>query len=227
MQSTLSQFEKILGYKFRNIDLLKSAFTHSSMSRKGHRNYERLEFLGDRILGLVVAKYLFHHYPNDKEGGLAKRHSKLVSGEICAQISESLNINPFIIMTKGEEDGGGRNNKAILADICESLIAALYLDGGFDEAEKFILNYWAPYLNNQISPPVEPKTALQEWVQGQSGELPIYSVLDERGPSHDKIFTVKVDVKGFPSQSAEGKSKKNAETAAAKKMYELIMGEKL
>src|SRR5690242_1738926 len=158
-----------LGHSFVRPELLEEALTHASAAAAGGgngvlaANYERMEFLGDRVLNLVVAQHLLQRYPDEKVGQLARRHAALVREEALADVARRAGILEFIRLSAGEELSGGRNNPAIAADCCEAVIAALYFDGGFDAAERFIAKFWSPLMSQTPRPPKDPKTALQEW----------------------------------------------------------------
>jgi len=219
-----------LGHSFVHPELLEEALTHASASTGVNgaaavANYERMEFLGDRVLNLVVAQHLLKRYPDEKVGQLARRHAALVREEALADVAKRAGIGEFIRLSAGEELSGGRNNPAIMADCCEAVIAALYLDGGFKPAERFIAKFWAPLLNQTPRPPKDPKTALQEWAQSRGLPLPVYSTVGQSGPDHDPMFTVRVQVKGYPPTTATGRSKRLAEQIAAQFLVAMIAGQ--
>lgn len=204
---------KTLGYAFNDEKLLLNALTHISASRKS--SYERLEFLGDRILGAVIADLIYHHFPLEVEGSMAKRYTKLVCADTLSQIAASLKLDKHMIMAKGEQATGGRHKKSILADVCESIIAALYLDGGLEAASQFIIKHWSPLLTEMKTPPIDAKTELQEISQSMGKGIPIYTHLKTEGPDHAPLFTTQVELQGYPPQQAEGSSKRIAEQKAA------------
>lgn len=219
-----------LGHSFVRPELLEEALTHASAAAAGGNgtaaaDYERLEFLGDRVLNLVVAQHLLMRYPDENVGQLARRHAALVREEALADVAHRAGIGEFIRLSAGEELSGGRNNPAIMADCCEAVIAALYLDGGFKAAERFIAKFWTPLLNQTPRPPKDPKTALQEWAQSRGLPLPVYSTVAQSGPDHDPTFTVRVQVKGFPAATATGRSKRLAEQIAAQFLVAMITGQ--
>lgn len=209
-----------LEYRFKNDSLLKQAVT------LGFGNYfvgyERLEFLGDRVLGLIVADMLFHAYPKEPEGDLAKRHSKLVRAETLAVVAEELRLGDYFIFPKSEANAIDKHSKTLLSDVCEAIIAALYLDGGLEAAERFIRRFWTPLMQEAASPPVDPKTALQEWAQGKKLPLPVYKVLSVTGPDHDPVFVMEVSVKGEKPVTARGSSKRAAGQAAAAELLKAV-----
>ncbi|MDX5366836.1 MAG: ribonuclease III, partial [Alphaproteobacteria bacterium] len=182
----------------------------------------RFEFLGDRVLGLVVAGWLLETYPDADEGELAVRFNALVRKEACAAVAERAGLGAHVVMGGGEEKAGGRRKAAILADACEAVIAALYLDGGLPAAERFIRTEWAPLLDKSESVPQDAKTALQEWAQGAGKPVPEYALDGRTGPDHAPEFTVSVRVEGQPHIQAKGASKRQAEQAAARGMLEKL-----
>lgn len=185
-------------------------------------SYERLEFLGDRVLGLVVADMLLHAFPREAEGALARRHAFLVSREVLAEVARDMNLGEFLLVSKGEAEGGGRENPGLLADVCEAVIGALYLDGGLKVARAFIEPRWRPLLAQDRKPPQDPKTALQEWAQARGLALPVYREVSRSGPPHDPMFKVAVDVEGTDSAYGEGRSKRLAEQEAARCILERL-----
>ena len=224
---SLHDLEALLGHDFSDRTPLRRALTHSSAVTAGREqkksdeaagSYERLEFLGDRVLGLVVADLLLRRFPEESEGHLAKRFAYLVSGEILAGVARDIALGHFIAFSPGEAESGGGDNPAILADVMEAVIAALYRDGGLEAASGFIEPHWRPLVEADLQPPREPKTALQEWAQGRGLALPRYEVSAREGPPHDPRFTVCVTVDreaGALSAEGEGRSKRQAEQAAA------------
>jgi ribonuclease-3 len=205
----LSTLQETLGHRFTNPDLLIEALTHpSAVKRRGisRRGYERLEFLGDRVLGLVIAELVWRRFPQDAEGELTRRQAHLVRREALSEVAQGLDLGARLIISKGEESAGVRKNKSVLADACEAVIAALYLDGGLDAVRPFIEQRWEKRLSEIDSLRRDPKTALQEYVQGRGFPLPAY-----------KVFTVTVKVEGLDkaTATASGTSKRGAEIAAA------------
>lgn len=226
MEPRLATLAKALGYSFGDPRLLTEAMTHpSALSGRAPRQgfgYERLEFLGDRVLGLVVAAMLFENFPNEAEGELARRHAALVCREALARIALKLGIDRALSLSKGEEDGGGRRNPTILADACEAVLGAIYADGGLDHARALILAEWRPLMAEATRPPKDGKTALQEWAQSLGKPLPIYRVIGTEGPSHDPRFLVAVEIEGLSPLTGQGGSKRAAEQAAAAAMLESL-----
>ena len=202
--------------------MLERALTHSSAS--SIRSNERLEFLGDRVLGLVVAQMLHHLYPDDAEGALALKFNALARREACAKAAEAAGLSPYLILASSEAGSGGRAKAAILAGACEAVIAALYLDGGLEVARGFIEKYWAEMFASLNPDMRDAKTALQEWAQGRKGAraAPVYKVQRREGPDHAPRFAVEVSVEGQPPEVGEGNSKREAEQAAARMMLQRL-----
>lgn len=207
-------------YTFQNERLLTKALTHPSMLRfqKGS-DFERLEFLGDRVLGLMIAQMLYHRYPKEKEGDLAKRLANLVSREACLEVAQMMQLADYVKASLGDITP----NSAVLADAVEALIGALYLDGGLKAAAAFIETYWPSLLEKDICPPKDAKTTLQELAQSKGPSIvPVYEVLDHVGPAHTPTFTVRVCVEGLGTATGTGPSKRQAEQMAAKILLENI-----
>lgn len=209
-----------LGHRFARPEFLGEAMTHPSAAAgvPSVRTYERMEFLGDRVLGLVVAERLFARYPDDNEGDLARRHAALVSRTTLVAVAEEIDLGPYLNMPRGEITAGTHRRPAILADACEAMIGALYLDGGLDAAGVFIGRFWDPLI--EAAPPQESKTQLQEWAQGRGKPLPRYRTILTEGPPHEPVFTVELDVEGCDPVQARGGSKRAAEQEAARRMLE-------
>lgn len=226
----IPKLEEQLGYKFSDLGLLKAALTHPSLAHgKGGKKvvsspYERLEFLGDRVLGLVVAHWLYELFPDLPEGDLAKRHASLVNREALHHVATVIGLSDFLCLVQHGGKEGSRENLAALSDATEAVIGAMYLDGGMVPAERFIKTYWDEVVH-QESTPADPKSALQEWVQGRGLPLPVYRVVERKGPAHAPLFTIEVSVRGCDPVVREGKSKREAEKAAAEGMLERIAGE--
>ena len=242
----------LIGHDFARPELLETALTHpSSTGRKraktakrppaalkgGTRktatknaaklaDNQRLEFLGDRVLGLIVAEMLFAAFPDEDEGALAKRFAALVRQEGLAAVALKLGLGNFLTLSKGEEDSGGRDNPATLADACEAVIGALYLDAGLEAARIFIERHWQPMMSAELLPPKDAKTELQEWAQAAGLNLPRYTVVRSDGPPHDPVFEVAAAVEGRPPASGAGRSKRAAEQAAARELLSrLLLGQ--
>ncbi len=227
MAADLSDLEKTIGHNFKDSTLLRQALVHASAINT-HQDRtdsnERLEFLGDRILGLAIANMLYNRFRHEEEGALSRRFTALVRKEALARIAGQIALAPYLVLSQGEEDSGGRENPALLADACEALIAALYIDGGFETAERFIKAHWRDLLDEDPTPPKDSKTALQEWSQSRDLGLPEYTVVDQSGPSHAPTFTISVSVKGYADQQASGPSKRRSEQDAAAAMLDQITG---
>lgn len=204
----------ITGHKFRDAELAQTALTHSSALRAS-RNNERLEFLGDRVLGLVVAEMLFTLFPDASEGDLAVRLAALVSADTCAEIALEIGLDSHMHTDSALRSAGGRRSRSVLADAMEALIAAVYLEAGLETARDFVLRYWKPKAESAARLPRDSKTELQEWVVRFNGERPVYAVVGREGPDHEPIFTVALSVPGFEPVHATGRSKQSAERAAA------------
>jgi len=218
-KNDISQVEKILDVKFNNKSLIEQAFTHKSKSVNINNNNERLEFLGDRVLGLVIASYLNDNYPKDSEGVLDKKLASLVNKDTCSKIISSMQIDQFLSLSKAQKQNKA-GNKKILGDLCESIIGAVFMDKGFEHAKKFILKIWKNNLKNTSEVVIDPKTKLQEYSLKLYKKLPIYKYISNSGPSHKPNFKVSVSIEQSKSFSASGTSKKNAETNAAIKLIE-------
>jgi ribonuclease-3 len=215
---SLAPLEEALGHQFAKRDLLTEALTHpSAVRRRGiaKRGYERLEFLGDRVLGLIVAELLWRRFPTEAEGEMTRRHTHLVRREALAEVAQAVGLGTQIIVSAGEDAAGVRENQSVLADVCEAVIAALYLDGGLTAAKGFVEQRWEARLSALGEPPRDPKTTLQEWVQARGLPLPAYRTVATEGPAHRRRFTVTVNVEGLDPSTASGTSKRAAETAAA------------
>lgn len=215
--------QRNLGYDFRDETYIIRALTHASAHAKSDgRDYERLEFLGDRVVNLVIADLLFKIFPDENEGLLAKRHTALVRGETLAAAARAMNLGDFAVLSDAERAAGGAENNNILGDIMEAVTAAIYLDGGFDAAENFIKRSLGDALHSMSEPPRDPKTTLQEWTQGQGLGLPVYALIGQSGPDHAPEFTVEVRIDGYAPQTATGLSKRKAEKDAAAVMIAVI-----
>jgi len=211
----LQALSRRLGHAFSRPALLAQALTHASaIQGVGDPNYERLEFLGDRVLGLVVADMLLAQFPQEPEGPLAQRLADLVRRETLTAVALELDLGTYLRIAKTGQDDE-RQNPAILADVCEALIGALYLDGGLSAARQFIEPIWRPLLIEARKPPQDAKTALQEWAQGRGLPLPEYRETARSGLDHEPVFTIEVTLAGHGGESAEGRSKRQAEQAAA------------
>ncbi|MEX2443704.1 MAG: ribonuclease III [Alkalispirochaeta sp.] len=223
----LQLFENHAGVRFRKLELLNQAFSHRSYANEmgeGIANNERLEFLGDSVLGLVVAEYLYQELSDRPEGDLARIKSYVVSEDSLATIARRLRVDNYILIGKGEEHSGGRGKKAILADALEAIIGALFLDSGFKIARKFTLTSLIPEIHKVLEDRhrKDYKTLLQEFVQKRFKAYPQYSLLKRTGPDHDRTFWIEVKVGGTVYGPGEGKNKKEAEQAAARLAWDAL-----
>lgn len=211
-----TELEQKIGYTFADRSLLEKALTHASM--QSIENNERLEFLGDRVLGIVIAGKLFREYPHENEGKLAKRHTALVQQIALVSVARNIGLSDYLRLSPGEVKAGGLANDTILSDAMEALLGAVFIDGGYAAAEKIVLAQWQKLSDAQLLPPEDPKTQLQEWVQHRGLPLPVYSVVGKTGSDHAPMFTVEVLVYGFGTVAAEASSKRAAEKEAAARM---------
>jgi ribonuclease-3 len=218
--------QKTVGYSFKQSHLLETALTHRSCLNEPSikESYERLEFLGDAILEMLISDYLFKNHPDKQEGFLTAARSATVRTETLSSLARTLNLGSAIRMSKGEESTGGRNNPSTLEDIVEALIGAIYLDGGLEHAKTFFDQFIAPMADIAVSEDrlKDPKSSLQEAVQSKGLPTPSYATIKELGPDHDKTFEVAVAISGKQIASGLGKSKQDAEQKAAQKALELI-----
>ncbi|WP_443971175.1 ribonuclease III [Sphingobium sp. CR28] len=192
--------------------LFVQALTHGSA---GEPNYERLEFLGDRVLGLAIADWLCARFPDEHEGQLSRRFNSLVSGETCAEVAREIGVQPHLRLGKQARDDGATESDNVLGDVMEALIGALYLTQGMDAARALIQRLWAPLVDGQRAAPKHPKSALQEWAAANRRKPPTYETIHRSGPDHASRFTIRVSIRGVGEAEAEGGSKQEAETAAA------------
>ncbi len=213
-----STLEDRLGHHFDDQSLLTRALTHSSLSGGNNavRDLERLEFLGDRVLGLLTAEELWRRFPSFEEGAMAPRLNALVRKETCAKAALHFGIDAFILMSEWEDESGGRKKKAILGDVMEALLGALYIDGGLDAARRVYDQYWTPNLEDLSKAHRDAKTALQEWSQQKKLGTPDYIVRDADGPAHAPAFDIEVQVRGMKPASGKGRSKRAAQMDAAR-----------
>lgn len=212
----INELETLLGYTFKDRSLLTEALIHSSArSENGGRDNERLEFLGDRVLGLSIAALLFTRLPQAREVELARHFNALVCKDLCAEIARRLELGSHIIMAASEARSGGRRKEVILADACEALLGAVLVDGGTPAAEAAVNRLWAPLIGTAEAPAPDAKTALQEYAQSQRWGLPEYREIGRSGADHAPNFTVEVSVKGLKPEQGTGLSLKKAQQAAA------------
>ena len=206
-----------IGHEFRDLALLREALTHASAAgdNKAVRTYERLEFLGDRVLGLIVSDWLCSHYPKEPEGALAVRYNALVNRQACARAARRAHLEEVILVSKSEREGGAGVREVILADVCEAVIGALYREVGMEAAKAFIVTFWADELREGGRPPMDPKSALQEWAAARKRHGPRYDVISREGPDHAPLFVIEGHVEGLDPVRAEGASKREAERNVA------------
>lgn len=218
----LNDLEQRLGYQFRDRELLHRALTHSSarVSNKVSWDNEQLEFLGDRVLGLIMAEDLVLRFPESAEGDLARRYNRLVNRETCARVGETLGLGQYIVLGLGEAGSGGRRKQTIIANACEALLAALFIDGGFEAVRNVTLKSWEKEFGSIDRVRADPKSALQEWAQGRGLSLPTYRDLERRGPDHEPRFTSEVIIDKEEPARGEGRNKRAAEQAAAQSFLE-------
>ena len=227
----MNSFEKIIGYKFKNSLLLSQSLTHPSFFKdlspidKNNNQFERLEFLGDRVLGLIIAFLIFKNNKSLNEGDLSKKYSYLVQKNFLHKISLKLNIDKFLLYNFNKN-----NTKMLISiqsDAVESLIGAIFIDGGYEPSYKFIKKFWFPYLNIKISKAHDPKTTLQEISQQKIKKLPEYKLINKKGPSHSPLFTVSLKVLNLNQIKADGLSIREAERKAANEALKIINEKKI
>jgi ribonuclease-3 len=212
--------EKTLGEKPKDEALFERAVTHASHSDS--EDYERLEYLGDRVLGLAVASWLFELFPGEPEGKLSRRLNALVAGDTCAEVGRELGVPEHMRLGKQARDDGASDSDNVVGDVVEALIGALYLERGFEAAAAFVRRAWGDRVNTRDKAPKHPKSALQEWAAAHDRKAPNYQLTNRTGPHHAPRFIVEVEIRGVGSASAEGTSKQEAETAAAAKLMEQL-----
>jgi ribonuclease III len=230
-----AHLQQVIGYQFAAPALLTEALTHPSAlvpeRGRGRRakiakhGYERLEFLGDRVLGLVVAEMLWRRFADEPEGMLTRRLTHLVRRETLARVAAAIGLGDHLIFSRAERASGSAANPAILADACEAVIAAIYLDGGFGAASGFVYRFWEPLITAMKGPPRDPKTALQEWAQARGLGLPRYELLATAGPDHAPLFTVAASIAGSEAATATASAKRTAEAGAAAALLERLAGD--
>lgn len=226
----MSDLEKAIGYRFQNISLLQNALTHSSYANErwhdGLLSNERLEFLGDSILGMTVANHLYRNFPDRPEGELTRMRADMVCETTLAAVANRIGLGRHLLLGHGEEQGGGRKRASILADAVESIIAACYLDGGFESAAQFIRTFILCDVPVKQLHNVDYKTTLQELVQRKKDQILVYALTSESGPDHDKQFRVAVSLNGKTVGEGIGRSKKKAEQEAARMAIEKLFPDK-
>jgi ribonuclease III len=219
-----TKFEAILGHQFARPELLREALTHRSVLQGRPRqrsSNERLEFIGDRVLGLAMAEWLAERFPKEQEGELGRRLAHLVSQPVLAVVAEAVGLEVALSVAPGEARAGVRRRATVLADALEAALGALYLDGGLDVAREFIRRAWADAMEAQVDPPKDPKTSLQEWAQKRGQDLPHYAVTGRSGPPHAPEFVVTVKVSDMSGQGKAG-SKQAAEQLAAENLLRSV-----
>jgi ribonuclease III len=225
-----------IGYTFTRPELLGEALTHPSAlasehrrprrsGKAAHRGYERLEFLGDRVLGLVIADLLWRRFDSEPEGHLTRRLTHLVCREALVRVADTIGLRRHLLLSRAERAAGAAGNPGILADVCEALIAAIYLDGGFEAASELVRRLWEPLIDEMDGPPRDPKTALQEWAQARALALPSYELVETSGPDHALRFTVAAKVAGRDCATATASSKRAAEARAAELLLDRLAAE--
>jgi len=219
MQTLEAWLEATLGHKPVNLLLFDRALTHAS---HGEDNYERLEFLGDRVLGVTIADWLYRLFPDEPEGSLSRRLNVLVSRDTCAAIAREQGVAHYLALGKQALADGAFESDNILGDVVESLIGALWLDGGLGAAQTFIRKAWADRVDSHDKAPKHPKSALQEWAAANNRKAPAYELVGRSGPHHAPTFVVKVSIRGVGEAEAEGLNKQEAETAAAEALLEKL-----
>ena len=220
LSADLISFQARLGYEFDHPKLLIEAVTHSSMSSQTRSDNQRLEFLGDRVLGLVIAQALFEKDIDAKEGLLAPRFNTLVRKETCAEVAQKIDLGSVLKLGRSEMVSGGRRKQAVLGDAMEAIIAAVYIDGGLSKAEKIILALWGQRIEAVKSDARDAKTALQEWAQARGLNPPIYETMSRKGPDHAPVFEIEVRLETGEKQQAIAGTKRKAEQAAASVLLE-------
>ena len=214
----IEELEKILNYKYKNPALLKQALTHSSFASDVEKNYERLEFLGDRVLGLSIASLLYNIFPHEPEGSLSQRHTGLVCKETVAMVAKTLQLDKYMIVANEEI----RDNENVLCDVCEAVIGSIFIDGDCVEAIKFVNQHWRELIDKNVAPPKDAKTALQEVAHAKGRGVPVYKLEGREGSEHEPIFYMSVSLKGVAPEVGEGRNKKLAEQEAAAKMLKKL-----
>jgi ribonuclease-3 len=211
--------EEALGHAPTDLAPYERALTHGSRSAE---SYERLEFLGDRVLGLVMAEWLFELFPLEPEGNLSRRLNALVTGAVCAEVARTIGVVPHLKLGKQARDDGASDSDNVLGDVTEALIGALYRDHGPDAARGFIRRAWADRVTGATAAPRHPKSALQEWAAANNRRPPVYEITDRAGPHHAPRFTVKVTIGKLAEAEATGKSRQEAETEAARQLLDRL-----
>ena len=226
VSSELAKFQDRLGYHFKELSFLIDAVTHSSASSSGKKNNQRLEFLGDRVLGLAIAKALLNSDSEASEGVLAPRFNMLVRKETCAEVAETIELGSVLKLGRSEIISGGRRKVSLVGDAMEAILAAIFLDGGFPAAEKIILSHWKDKIKKVAKDARDPKTELQEWAQSQGYSPPHYTVKARAGPDHDPLFEIEAKIENGFSSTGKAGSKREAEKLAAAALLKNIKEKK-
>ena len=219
MIKTTTDLEQILKYNFKDKSILHKALTHKSYNT--NKNNEKLEFLGDRVLGLVISKKLLEKYPSEKEGVIDKKFANLVNKRTCIIIAKKLNLKKYLYLGASHKNLE-RSADKILSDSLEAIVGAIYLDGGLKSSEKFILNFWETYINRSVVTQMNSKTKLQEYSLKKFKRLPKYTFFKKTGPQHKPLFKTEVEITGSKKVIGEGPSKKNAQQNAAAKLIKYL-----
>lgn len=210
-------------YMFKDKSLLSQAMTHTSAAKTPNDSNERLEFLGDRVLNMLVSELLCELFPKEREGHLARRLTNLVCAPALHEVALEIGLPDAIRLSSGEANSGGNQKMNVLADACEALVAAIYIDGGLDEARGFVRRLWTERARADRKPVQDPKSALQEWAQGKGLPLPVYEIVERSGPDHAPHFVIAVSVDGYLPTQGEGINKREAEKAAAEAMLNSVV----
>ena len=219
MSKTTTDLEQILKYNFKDKSILHKALTHKSYNT--NKNNEKLEFLGDRVLGLIISKKLLEKYPSEKEGVIDKKFANLVNKRTCIIIAKKLNLKKYLYLGASHKNLE-RSADKILSDSLEAIVGAIYLDGGLKSSEKFILNFWETYINESVVTQIDSKTKLQEYSLKKFKKLPKYTFFKKTGPQHKPLFKTEVEITGSKKVIGEGTSKKNAQQNAAAKLIKFL-----
>ena len=219
MSKSIKELENIIKYNFKDKSLLSKALTHKSFNI--NNNNEKLEFLGDRVLGLVISKILLEKFPDEKEGTIDKKYANLVNKNTCANISKQLNLKKYLLLGVSFKNLD-RSYDKILSDSLEAIIGAIFFDGGLRSSEKFILKFWDRYIDQSVITLIDPKTKLQEYSLKKFKKLPKYTFFKKTGPQHQPIFKTEVEIPESKKISGTGSSKKNAQQNAAAKLIKVL-----
>ena len=219
MTKPTKELESVINYSFKNKDLLLKAVTHKSFNNTN--NNEKLEFLGDRVLGLIISKTLLEKYPKEQEGIIDKKFANLVNKKTCINIAKKLNLKKYLYLGPSHKNLE-RSVDKIVSDCLEAIIGAIYLDGGIKMSEKFILSFWESYLDKSVVTLIDPKTKLQEYTLKKFKKLPKYSFSKKTGPQHKPLFKTEVEIPNSKRTSGTGSSKKNAQQNAAAKLIKIL-----